>query len=428
MGNKMQVNNKKYKLKFYLRSPLSVSKTSVLYSIQYCGTRYRGSTGLSIFPVDWNSEEQQPSNKKKRPDLNEVQLYLTYFEKQIDTFLNSNKDLILEEKNKLIEFIKTINYQSYRSNKNNSFWDVFDQFVQHKITEGKSTVMDYDQTLRKHLHLFEINTQIKISLEKFMKNELEFLKLLNKFLEKDTYNKQGGLGLSVNSIGKQLKNIRVFLNWCFDNQLCERFPIKHLEIKQQHKDAIYLTTEELSCLEVLPLISKEKTYRDLFLIGCETGLRFSDFSNLNEAIILQDVIIVRPKKTRSTLSNNELHIPISTRLKQILESYQVIPSLASSKLNEFNLIIRSICQRAGIDSIIQHYQEENGQLTIQPTPKYELVSSHTCRRTFCTLKFLAGMPSHAIMKFSGHTSEANFLRYLRLDAKITAEKYKGFFS
>jgi integrase len=55
------------------------------------------------------------------------------------------------------------------------------------------------------------------------------------------------------------------------------------------------------------------------------------------------------------------------------------------------------------------------------------VSSHTCRRTFCTLKFLKGMPAQAIMKFTGHTSERNFLKYLKLDAELTAQKYRGYF-
>lgn len=59
--------------------------------------------------------------------------------------------------------------------------------------------------------------------------------------------------------------------------------------------------------------------------------------------------------------------------------------------------------------------------------KYELVTSHTCRRTFCTLKFLKDMPAIAIMKFSGHKTENSFMRYLKLDAEVAAKKYRSFF-
>ena len=59
--------------------------------------------------------------------------------------------------------------------------------------------------------------------------------------------------------------------------------------------------------------------------------------------------------------------------------------------------------------------------------KWEMVSSHTCRRTFCTLKFLKGMPAMAIMKFSGHKSERSFMKYLKLEAEVTAKKYREYF-
>ena len=74
------------------------------------------------------------------------------------------------------------------------------------------------------------------------------------------------------------------------------------------------------------------------------------------------------------------------------------------------------------------FESAHQRRTIKVTKyKFEEVSSHTCRRTFCTLKFLKGMPPQAIMKFTGHTSERNFLKYLKLDAELTAQKYKGYF-
>ena len=86
-----------------------------------------------------------------------------------------------------------------------------------------------------------------------------------------------------------------------------------------------------------------------------------------------------------------------------------------------------MCQRADINEISIHYRTIHGKEIIIESKKYDLVSSHTGRRTFCTLKFLDGMPVHVIMKFSGHSSEQNFLRYLRLDAEIVAHRYRSFF-
>jgi integrase len=59
--------------------------------------------------------------------------------------------------------------------------------------------------------------------------------------------------------------------------------------------------------------------------------------------------------------------------------------------------------------------------------KNELVSSHTARRSFCTSKFLKGLPASVIVKFSDHSSERSFLKYLKLDTEVVAKKYKAFF-
>ena len=91
-----------------------------------------------------------------------------------------------------------------------------------------------------------------------------------------------------------------------------------------------------------------------------------------------------------------------------------------------NSSVVNIIKRTMKDEI-KFYREIAGK-TIKVTKyKFEEVTSHTCRRTFCTLKFLKGMPAQAIMKFTGHTSERNFLKYLKLDAELTAQKYKGYF-
>ena len=175
------------------------------------------------------------------------------------------------------------------------------------------------------------------------------------------------------------------------------------------------------------LTSEEKIVRDLFFVGCETGLRFGDFIRLKKENILSDEIHVKPGKT-SKSSGKKLIIPISNRLQRILREYSnEPPGYRQNMTTQFNKTIRSIAERAGIDDEIVNYKTISGKQVLSSTKKFEEITSHTCRRTFCTLKFLKGMPAQAIMKFSGHTTERNFLRYLKLDARMTADKYRGYF-
>ena len=72
---------------------------------------------------------------------------------------------------------------------------------------------------------------------------------------------------------------------------------------------------------------------------------------------------------------------------------------------------------------------KNGTKTIEKTfEKWELVSSHTCRRSFCTNQFLKGVPSLLIRKISGHKTEKAFLEYIKVDEELAAKemmKYWG---
>jgi integrase len=231
-----------------------------------------------------------------------------------------------------------------------------------------------------------------------------------------------------NTIGKENKNIKVFFNWCFDKNITQRFSLKPYPAIMEDVDKIYLTEADLEALENAKI--KDSSYevvRDLFLIGCESGLRFSDYTRIQPHDFMRDELHIVPKKTKKA-GVKKVIIPLSERFKRILTKYNgVLPNYDKSQITRFNRIIREICESVGMNDEIKFYREIAGKTVKVTKLKYQEVSSHTCRRTFCTLKFLKGMPAQAIMKFSGHTSERNFLKYLKLDAELTAKKYKDFF-
>lgn len=47
--------------------------------------------------------------------------------------------------------------------------------------------------------------------------------------------------------------------------------------------------------------------------------------------------------------------------------------------------------------------------------KYELIHSHTARRTGATLMCLSGMDIYDIMKITGHTSPTMLKKYIKAD-------------
>jgi len=47
--------------------------------------------------------------------------------------------------------------------------------------------------------------------------------------------------------------------------------------------------------------------------------------------------------------------------------------------------------------------------------KWEMVMTHTARRSFCTNMYLRGIPTPTIMAISGHRTEKNFYKYIKAD-------------
>lgn len=260
-----------------------------------------------------------------------------------------------------------------------------------------------------------------------LKENGEFKELWIEYLKYEAINSKGEYGLSTNTVGKQNKNLKVFLNWCFHKDICTRFSIKHYPTETEDIESVYLTEKELTAIENLSLSEKDSIVRDLFLIGCETALRFSDFIRLNTKYIRDNKLYFQPKKTRNSGVRTVI-IPISKRFQGIIDKYDgQLPNYSDKMVTDFNKTLREICFNANINDEIIIYRTIAGNNIEESKQKYELVSSHTARRTFCTLKFIKKVPPQVIMKFSGHKTERSFMKYLKLDAELVAEEYADYF-
>jgi len=89
-----------------------------------------------------------------------------------------------------------------------------------------------------------------------------------------------------------------------------------------------------------------------------------------------------------------------------------------------NRSIKKIAMLASIKTPIKVSYKKGNQTIVAVKPKYALISSHTCRRSFCTNEFLAGTPPELIMKISGHKTLKAFLKYIRITPEEAARLIK----
>ena len=67
-------------------------------------------------------------------------------------------------------------------------------------------------------------------------------------------------------------------------------------------------------------------------------------------------------------------------------------------------------------------QTKGGRKVVYKRPKYEMIKTHTARRSFCTNAYLTKMDTLDIMALSGHKTETDFLKYIKVTGKERAKR------
>ena len=59
-----------------------------------------------------------------------------------------------------------------------------------------------------------------------------------------------------------------------------------------------------------------------------------------------------------------------------------------------------------------------------PLKRFDMLVTHTARRSFCTNMYLRSIPVETIMAISGHTTAENFMKYIKADRRMHANLLK----
>lgn len=215
-------------------------------------------------------------------------------------------------------------------------------------------------------------------------------------------------GYANNTIGREIKNLKVFLN-ALDDERKQLADISKLRVLREEVDNVYLTEQELQAMHDAELPTKAlDRVRDCFLLLAWTGCRYSDLQQIDKSNIKGDVMTFRQYKT-----NNKVSIPIHPIVREILDKYNYeLPTEISNQ--KFNDYIKGVARLSGITATESRTRTEGGKLTTTKCEKWQLVTSHTGRRSFATNMYKRGLPSIMIMSITGHKTESAFLKYIKV--------------
>lgn len=364
----------------------------------------------------WDHNNQ--CSKKSYPSHLSFNTYLRTFKQKVDDivnqcFINNQnpstvlvKQLYAEQKNRIV-------------NTSVSFFDYCEQFIeQSKKHKCHSTVKTYRTIINKLLQ-YQSYSNVSLHWSSF---DLSFY---YDFLHFYT----SVQGYHTNGFGRVIKILKIILNDAFDNNIHQNTAYKHKNFKvlTEEVNNIYLSQDELQRIISLDLSFNPtiQSVRDTFIIGCYTGLRFSDISKINNEHIYNDTIKIKTQKTDQWVT-----IPLLEPVKNIINCYRLssngFPKVCCNDTT--NKYLKQIGELAGLDDIVVKVRSKGKTRVEQRLPKYQLITTHTARRSFATNLFKKGVPSRVIMLITGHKTEKSFNSYIKINSDENAELLLSYLS
>lgn len=400
------------KAKFILKEPNAKVETLIYLIYNYQYKRFKYSTGEKINPKFWNQGKQRAKETKQFKEHPEFNTRLDKIETGIkNAFRKLLNDGIQPNNTLLKETLENELSDNILKPKKITLFDFTDKFIEEcKPIKSHSTIKMYN-TANKYLK--EYSQRFK-PLD-FETINLEFYNSYLSFLINEH-------NLADNTIGKHIKVLKVFLNEATERGYNTNLEFRKKKFKaiSEESDTVYLSLDELKKIENLDIRASKRLdkVKDLFLIGCYTGLRFSDFTQIKPENIVSDntIIKIRTQKTGSRVS-----IPLNSTVRSILKKYD--NHLPKAYTNQtMNSYLKELVGLAGIKEQIQTTITKGGKVVKEVLPKHKLVSTHTARRSFATNLYLSGVPTISIMKITGHRTEKSFLKYIRVTQEENADK------
>lgn len=180
---------------------------------------------------------------------------------------------------------------------------------------------------------------------------------------------------------------------------------------------VILTVDEIDAIYNLEL---HKPYlrnaRDWIILAIYTAQRGQDLMKhiVKENFFTKgDELLIRFYQGKT---GHYMEIPALKRVREIYNSDHYPHPISLAKFNKY---IKEVCKIAGIDTEIEHDKiqmidvggkKRRRKMRVK-AKKYEFITAHTFRRSFCTMYF-GKMPNQEIMSMSGHKTINEFLKYI----------------
>lgn len=382
-----------------------LKRDSIRFQVYINQVLFAYSTKIKIDRSEWDLKTQRP--KARRGQIGETNRKITHelneYQKVFDDLRRYYKESLTKEvvRKKFDE-----HFQLAQVTKRLNYSDYFQIYIQQKKDSESVKKDSWQKYTRIHTAILQIQKKKK---KIFYLSDFDsaFFNDLIAYFRKEK-------NISDNTLRRKIGFFKSFLNWCVRNGYSVNSAFKDVQVRKRETSHISLSHSDLEILENLELDTVKDYYRDLFLIGCYSGQRFSDYKRFNKKYVVGNFIEIRAKKT-----GQFSYIPLSRKLKALLDKYDWdLPTISSQKFNDH---IHEICRIAGFTEIVTRDRFYGNRKETEEIPRFKLIASHTARRTFITLSEQKGVSHSLIMKVTGIKSLKTLENYIKIDKDRLSE-------
>ncbi len=407
-----------------------IENVPIRMRVVFGGKRIEFTTGYRIDVAKWDSDRQRVKNSctnKLKQSASEINAELNRLDAIIQDIF---KEYELQGTMPSIEDVKALfnvrialkqeeEPQEEITIPQKSFWEIYDEFTKEcgGLNDCTPATFWKFNALKNHILKFKKLNSFDYLTEKGLNDLVDFFR-----------NKCNMLN---STIGKQLGYLKWFLKWATNkgyntNMAYAAFSPK---LKNTQAKVIFLTDEELDKIKSLDLPDTKQyleRVRDVLIFCCYTGLRYSDVANLRRSDVKENHIEVTTVKTADSLV-----IELNRHSRAILEKYKdvafegdkVLPVISNQKMNDY---IKELGKLAGIDTKIRITQYKGHDRIDTIYPKYELLCTHTGRKTFICKALSLGIPPNVVMKWTGHSDYKAMKPYIDIADSIKVDAMSRF--
>lgn len=417
-------------------------------SIVIKGARYLTSTGYKVTPGKWDCDKQQARKGTSNATGMTWAVLNSALARITEHFTSYENDCILNNTTPDVDTLKSEYARVFGRKRGTAikqaeaakkgFWDYYKMFIEETSTANQWTVSTHQKfaALRKHIESWRST----VSFEDF--DEKGFNSFIRHLIEENQ--------MKNSTVANQIGFVKWFLRWAHlkgynINTAYQSFSPK---FKNAPKHVVFLEWEELmkvfnytipkngARITLHDANGKEYTKivhdaaaiaktRDIFCFCCFTSLRYSDAANLKRANFHGDSFTITTIKTADTIT-----IELNKYARAVLNRYAdadfggyALPHITNQRMNTY---LKDLCELCEINQPITQTYYRGSERIDETLPKYELIGTHTGRRTFICNALMLGIPAEIVMKWTGHSDYKSMKPYIDIANKAKAKAMNKF--